>query len=133
MKALILTFGYGNRKDYSELKEAISSFNVGLLVDVRLKPRAWTRRWWGDQISAFCEASGIDYASEPSLGNVSGKAEWIPPDKDAAKRSLERLSERASDQTILLLCAELDHNRCHRTQVADELNLLVNGKVRHVA
>ena len=51
---MIFTFGYGNRKSYDQLSSYIEDNNIEYLIDVRIKPRAWSRRWYGQQISNFC-------------------------------------------------------------------------------
>ncbi|MEO0737114.1 MAG: DUF488 domain-containing protein [Cyanobacteria bacterium J06649_12] len=133
MRELVITFGYGNRKDYSVLEEVFDDFGVDILIDVRLKPRAWTRKWWGDQVKVFCEASNVKYMSLPALGNISGKAEWIPPNIEEAERSLEMVKLQAKSKTVLLMCAELDYKRCHRTEIAQRLSNSLDKEIHHVA
>lgn len=40
----ILTFGYGNRKNYDDLLDYIDKFDISCVIDVRLSPRAWSRK-----------------------------------------------------------------------------------------
>ncbi len=127
----IFTFGYGNRKNYDSLLSAIHKNNITYLVDIRLKPSAWTRRWYGTEIAKFCRSINIQYISMPCLGNISGKPEWIPPDLRAAKEGLQKLSEISKRDSILLLCAELDYRSCHRTAVAESIQKLNNELVHH--
>ena len=46
----ILTFGYGNRKNYDLFLDYLQNFDVEYVVDVRMSPRAWSRRWYGEPI-----------------------------------------------------------------------------------
>lgn len=128
----ILTFGYGNRKNYDELLTYLQKFNVKCVVDVRISPRAWSRKWYADKIKEFCLSNNIEYISKPPLGNTSGKENWIPPDRDNADVALREIAEIAQTGTVLLLCAEMDHHRCHRADVANCLSKLVNTSVIHL-
>lgn len=40
IEPLILTFGYGNRKNYDKFLKYLKTFNVNCVVDVRSSPRA---------------------------------------------------------------------------------------------
>lgn len=110
----------------------MGKYSVNVLVDVRLKPKAWNRKWWGDKVKEFCEINDVKYISEPALGNISGNAKWIPPNKNEARNSLERMAAEIQNQTILLMCAELDHARCHRTEVANMLQSMTSRDIRHL-
>ena len=129
----ILTFGYGNRKDYESFIEYLDKFEVSCVVDIRFTPRAWSRKWYGNQIEKLCMSKGINYVSKIYLGNTSGNANWIPPDKQEANKSLAEVAEIAIEGTVLLLCAEMDWHRCHRVEVANELEKLVQIPVKHLA
>jgi uncharacterized protein (DUF488 family) len=129
----ILTFGYGNRKDYEEFITYLEDFHVSCVVDVRFRPRAWTRKWYGEQIEKLCISKGIKYVSKVFLGNTSGNANWVPPDADEANKSLKEVAEMTTSGTILLLCAEKDWHRCHRVDVANQLEQLVQLPVKHLA
>lgn len=131
-KNFIFTFGYGNRKDYDALIHYIREFDITHVIDVRLKPQAWSRKWYADSIANLCDCQNIHYISRPSLGNTSGCSDWIPPEPMDAKETLLELSELLENENILLLCAELDCNRCHRTEVASRLQDLTKASVTHL-
>lgn len=131
-KNSIFTFGYGNRRDYDVLISYINRFNITHIIDVRLKPRAWSRKWYADSIANLCSCQNIHYISRPSLGNISGCSNWIPPEPQDAQENLFELSEILETGNILLLCAELDCNRCHRTEVATKLQDLTDASVTHL-
>ncbi|HLO87728.1 MAG TPA: DUF488 domain-containing protein [Nostocaceae cyanobacterium] len=128
----ILTFGYGNRKDYEEFIEYLEKFQVAYVVDVRFRPRAWSRKWYGEQIEKLCASKGIQYTSQSYLGNTSGNANWIPPNQEEAEKSLAEVAEMANSGTVLLLCAEKESHRCHRMEVAKQLEKLVQLPVKHL-
>ena len=128
----ILTFGYGNRKDYQEFIEYLEQYKVSCVIDVRIRPRAWSRKWYGDGVEKLCLSKGIRYISKSALGNTSGNAKWEPPDKQEAQKSLQEVAKIAFDGTVLLMCAEKDWQRCHRTEVANELEKLVHFPVQHL-
>lgn len=128
----ILTFGYGNRKNYDLFLEYLQTFDVKYVIDVRISPRAWSRRWYGEQIKKLCLSKNIKYLSTTSLGNTSGKENWIPPNKEEAIASLHEVAEMARMGTVLLLCAEMNPHRCHRVDVANRLGKLVSLPVQHL-
>ncbi len=128
----ILTFGYGNRKDYDAFLKYIDEFKVAYVVDVRLSPRAWTRKWYGDAIEKICISNNIKYLAKATLGNTSGRSNWIPPEQAAADETLSELADILNTGNVLLLCAELDYLRCHRVEVATKLQALTNASVKHL-
>ncbi|ACB53137.1 hypothetical protein cce_3789 [Crocosphaera subtropica ATCC 51142] len=131
-QSFILTFGYGNRSNYDTLLNYIKEFKIDFLIDVREKPRAWSRKWYGDQIEKFCHEQGIEYLSETTLGNVSGTSHWVSPDPEKADQVLQDIAQKAKSKTILLLCAEMDYHRCHRVEVAEELKKLTHQPIKHL-
>jgi uncharacterized protein (DUF488 family) len=131
-KRLILTFGYGNRKDYDAFLDYLKEFNVTYVIDVRLRPRAWSRKWYGDTLEKLCASRNIQYISKASLGNLSGSNHWIPPQNEEAEQTLSEVAEILETGNVLLLCAEIDSSRCHRVAVASKLQNLTNASVKHL-
>ncbi|MCY7332894.1 MAG: DUF488 domain-containing protein [Pseudanabaena sp. CAN_BIN31] len=131
-KNSILTFGYGNRKDYDSFLECLKTFNVTCVIDVRISPRAWTRKWYGDAIQKLCASHDILYISKTALGNVSGKSNWIPPDAAQADESLLEVAEILESKNILLLCAEMDCSKCHRLEVAKKLQEMTSSLIKNI-
>ncbi|MDR9403118.1 MAG: DUF488 domain-containing protein [Halothece sp. Uz-M2-17] len=129
---LVLTFGYGNRKSYDTLLEYIKKYNITCIVDVRLSPRAWSRKWYGDAIEKLCSSKNITYMSKTSLGNISGNSHWIPPEQEEADKTLSEIAEISKGENILLLCAEMNCAKCHRTEIAHKLHELSNATVKHL-
>lgn len=128
----ILTFGYGNRKSYDVFLDYLQSFHVMCVVDVRSSPRAWSRKWYGEQIQNLCISQSIKYLSKTALGNTSGKANWIPPNQEEADIALLEIAELGQVGNILLLCAEMDSRRCHRVDVANRLGTLLSATIKHL-
>jgi len=85
----ILTFGYGNRKNYDVFSDYLEKFHIEYVVDVRAVPRAWSRQWYGEKISDFCQKNNIKYISKTALGNTSGNKNWIPANQQAASQWLK--------------------------------------------
>jgi uncharacterized protein (DUF488 family) len=131
-KNFVLTFGYGNRKDYDAFLDYLEEFNVTCVIDVRLSPRAWSRKWYGDAVEKLCISKNIRYVSRMSLGNVSGCSHWIPPAQEEAEQTLSEVAEILETGNVLLLCAEIDSSRCHRVEVACKLQELTNASVKHL-
>lgn len=132
-QVLVLTFGYGNRKNYEQFLEYLKQYRVNFVIDVRMTPRAWSRKWYGDKLQEFCEAHDVKYISKTALGNTSGKQNWIPPNLEEADTALREVAKLAEKGTVLLLCAEMKPHQCHRTDVASRLiKLISNSKVEHL-
>lgn len=129
----LYTFGYGNRPNYDVLKKYLTEHQIRYLVDVRLRPAGWSRIWHRDNLDKFCQNLGIDYISDQNLGNTSGKANWIPPDLALAKASLLAIEARLKQGPVMLMCAELDYTRCHRTDIATGINKLTNCPIVHLS
>lgn len=132
VQTTIFTFGYGNRKDYDSLLSYVQKFNITYVIDVRIKPRAWSRKWYGDAIENFCNSQNIHYCTRPALGNTSGCSNWVPPKPTEAKESLGELSKILKKENILLICAEMDSARCHRTEVAASLQAMTSASITHL-
>jgi uncharacterized protein (DUF488 family) len=131
-KNMVLTFGYGNRKDYDVFAAYLEKFNVSYVIDVRLSPRAWSRKWYGDSIEKFCHSKKIGYTSKRALGNTSGCSTWIPPEKEDVGQTLSEVANMLDSGNILLLCAEMDYSRCHRVEVAQKIQDLTKALVKHL-
>jgi uncharacterized protein (DUF488 family) len=130
---IVLTFGYGNRKDYSSFLGYFEEFDVHCVIDVRLSPRAWSRKWYGDAIEKLCISKSVQYKSEPTLGNTSGSSRWIPPVQEEADRTLHEVARMLEDGNVLLLCSEMDYSRCHRVEVAQRLQSLTSAPIKHLS
>lgn len=128
----IFTFGYGNRKNYDLFLEYLQKYDIKSVIDVRKNPRAWTRRWYGDKIEEFCFSKNIQYISKIDLGNQSGTQEWIPPNKKKAIAALREVAQITQQGKVLLLCAEMNPDKCHRVDVAEKLAKLVSLPVKHL-
>ncbi|MFM6190891.1 MAG: DUF488 family protein [Planktothrix sp.] len=132
-KKLILTFGYGNRKNHDKFLEYLKKYQVDFVIDVRMTPRAWSRKWYGNKLQEVCEAHDVKYISKTALGNISGQKNWVPPDLEEADIALREVAELAEKGTVLLLCAEMNFHRCHRTDVASHLiQLISNSQIEHL-
>ena len=129
---LILTFGYGNRTNYDDLRLAFNKYDVSFLIDVRKKPRGWSAIWNASKLSDFCESVGVSYLSKTALGNDSGTHNWTPPDLQAAKIELDNVSELSTHHNILLLCAEKKWQRCHRVEVSEHIKNKTGNEVLHL-
>jgi uncharacterized protein (DUF488 family) len=129
----LYTFGYGNRPNYDSLKRYLTEHQIRYLIDVRLKPAGWSRIWHRDSLSEFCQTLGVDYISDQSLGNTSGKADWMPPDWTLAKSSMLAIEAMLKYGPVMLMCAELDYQRCHRTDIAIGINKLIDCPILHLS
>ena len=132
IQTFILTFGYGNRKNYDEFLKYLEMFHVNCVVDVRSSPSALSINLYGTSIYKICNSINFKYISQTSLGNKSGNKNWIPPNQEEATLALLEISEIAQKETVLLLCAELQSAKCHRVSVANKLHELTGIAVKHL-
>lgn len=129
---MILTFGYGNRKNYDAFLDYLKAFNVSCVIDVRLSPRAWSRKWYGDTLEKLCASKNVQYIAKSALGNLSGCHHWVPPELEEAEQTLSEVAKILETNNILLLCAEMDSSKCHRVEVASKLQDLTHASVKHL-
>lgn len=124
---MLYTFGYGNRKGYSELANYIEANKINFLIDVRLTPYGWNAIWHHTELEKFCQQRNVHYHSLKELGNTINSPNWKPLDEKRAVNTLHGIARLLLNEGnhILLMCSELDHNRCHRTQVATRINQLL--------
>lgn len=126
----IYTIGYGGRKP-TDFVEILSKASVQLVADVRLLPN---RASMGSYVKAKSPERGI----EKLLGEAGIAYQWLeelgnPDPKDPQMQSFrdlmteefdsrtEQLQKLATSQTVCLLCAEKDPERCHRSIVTSGL------------
>lgn len=106
--ATLLTIGYGGKKPtdfFSELEALAPDF----IVDVRENPRA----------RAHFEKRLDHYIWIKELGNSS---RTMPPKLVDEVEGLAKLEELCvGTNRIVLLCAEKDENRCHRSYVKERI------------
>lgn len=129
----IFTFGYGNRTNYDDLLAALEEHNISMLIDIRVKPKGWSAIWSAPKLSDFCESVGITYSSKKALGNTSGNSNWVPPSDEDAAIALSEVCDLSSEHNILLMCAEKDYKRCHRTAVSLHIQEQTGREVLHLS
>lgn len=129
----VYTFGYGNRKNLEPLLEYCQEKGIDILIDVRKTPRGWSTIWSKPYLERHLPNAGIEYLSISALGNTSGKQEWIPEDEFEAQKALKELAILCESKVVVLMCAELDPNQCHRVPVAQKLSKLIGLPVENLA
>lgn len=136
----VYTIGYGGRKT-DEFVSLLDGHNVGLVVDVRLRPDrasmgAYTlARTPAQGIQHFLTCAGIDYLSLVELGNpFVGRDDWLERYRKLFDRAGDLLAERLGPikTPYALMCAEKRHTDCHRSVIADYLARSQRLKVVHI-
>lgn len=117
---MVYTWGYGN-KSLADLLAIIAEHGIDAVLDVRRN--AWSSN--PDFTGAQLAAAVPGYEHHPELGNRAHRAddlEWTPPGQQAADKAIGDIAARARfGQNVLLLCAEADPDKCHRSIIADRL------------
>ncbi len=121
------TIGYGGR-DNNSLISALKEMNAEAVIDVRHKPYCgWNRNFCGEVLKDKLAAEGIDYLWISDLGNMTRDINKIKLVNEA--RGIEKVLSVATQyeyDTVVLLCAEADEKKCHRSYVRDKLAAAVN-------
>jgi len=143
----IYTIGHSTRS-IDELVEALASFGVQMLADIRTVPRSrHNPQFNADALARALDDHGIRYVALPKLGGLrrprkdSPNGAWrnlsfrgyadymLTTEFDAGLRELGAEAARA---TTAIMCAEAVHWRCHRSLVADAL-VVRGASVRHIS
>ena len=131
----LLSIGYEQRS-VDQLVEALKSHQVSVLVDVRLAPVSRKTGMSKRALAATLGDAGIEYVHEPGLGNPrdnrdgfrKGDPEALSTYADhlheVGKPALQRVSDRAANTRVALLCFEREHKRCHRSIIIDAVRRL---------
>jgi len=111
----LMTIGYGGKKPedfFSELEEMSPDY----IVDIRENP---TRAYLGCYTKAHFEKRLEHYIWIKELGN---RTRTLPPKLINEETGMARLEELCEgNNRIVLLCAEKDENRCHRSYVKERI------------
>src|SRR6266699_6179501 len=140
------TIGHSTRS-IEEFIEALESFRMQLLVDVRSFPGSRRYPHFGaTQLSESLRQANIEYLHLPELGgrrrprkdsqNIGwrnegfrGYADFM--ETEGFREGTERLLALARDRRLVIMCAEAVWWRCHRSLISDYLK--VKGvEVTHV-
>lgn len=124
----VLTVGYGNVVP-DEFFVKLNALKPDLIVDVRADP--W-HAWSSCYTARFLMKKFPNYVPIPALGN---RSRTLPPRLVNEQVGLRQLLMLLSSEwrvfgktvkfppvnTVVLLCSELDENRCHRKYVKEKL------------
>lgn len=134
----IYTIGYGNQGFLpllDRLEDALRKVRGShfIVFDVRRNPSSWCRDLSEPRIDKLLQMEGHDYRHCPNLGNEGDRDHVKLCDERHGlaelKVALEGLHNGAE---IVLLCAEFDPTRCHRTYVAERARELYGVEVVHL-
>lgn len=124
----VLTIGYGNLVP-DEFFTKLYALKPDLIIDVRADPwHAWSSCYTAD----FLMKKFPNYVSIPALGNLT---RTLPPQLVNEEIGFRQLLMLLSPEwrvfgktikfppinTVVLLCSELNENRCHRKYVKEKL------------
>jgi uncharacterized protein (DUF488 family) len=130
------TIGYGGRDNNSQIS-ALKEMNAEAVIDVRHKPHCcWNRDFCGGVLKDKLAAEGIDYLWISDLGNMNMTRD-INKNKITLVnevRGIEKVLSVATQyeyDTVVLLCAEADEKKCHRSYIRDKLAAAVNPPSFH--
>jgi uncharacterized protein (DUF488 family) len=145
----MLTVGHSNRS-LEDFVGLLREAGVHRLVDIRSRPASRRHPWFnGEQLAATLAREGMDYQWEgrnlgglrrsdprdgerhPGLADTGFQAFARHMEGPAFRTALDRLLSGPKAATALM-CAEEDPARCHRSLVADYLELAYAIPVLHI-
>lgn len=112
---MIRTIGYGNKTPKVFFAE-LDALEPDLVVDVRDSPRGWSPAY---SKAGLQKRLGEKYLWLPVCGNATRE---LPPtlnDEVACLNELRKLM--GLHGLVVLLCAEMDERRCHRSYIKKRL------------
>ena len=127
---VVVSIGYQQRS-LEDLLELLQSYNVDMLVDVRLTPISRKRGFSKTALSNALSAVGIEYRHERELGNPKDNRDHFRRGLKAARdrytnhltnyaaAAYSRVVELVRSKRIALLCYERDHSACHRSCILE--------------
>jgi uncharacterized protein (DUF488 family) len=146
---ILYSIGHSNRS-YDELVEALRTWEVTMLVDIRTITRSRANPQFDRaRLSRRLPRAGIRYVVLPGLGGRRPRSKTADPARNAGWRvaafhnyadyaetpgfaaALAELLSLATSTTCAMMCAEAVWWRCHRRIVADYA-LLRGARVNHI-
>ncbi len=130
MRGLITTIGYGNGS-WEEFIQRLRPHNIEFLIDVRTRPASRTPEFNRDVCATLLEREGIKYIYlGDNLGGmpddpecyVDGKVDYTRCEARAEFKSglLRIRNALEGGHRAVLMCSELDPERCHRSKLIGE-------------
>lgn len=130
----IVSVGYEGQR-IEQFVDRLRALRVDTVADVRLTPVSRQPGFSKRKLAAALANVGITYVHLKELGNPKENraAFRAGPTDDGrtrfqtvlsskeARDAIARLSERASQEVVAVLCVERDASRCHRQMVVDEV------------
>jgi uncharacterized protein (DUF488 family) len=152
MKRSIATIGYEGAT-IEDFVAVLRRASIKRVIDVRAIPLSRKKGFSKNQLNDYLQANGIEYVhlkglGDPKAGREAARAgNYALFEKifgkhiasDAALEALELAAEYIREQRSCLMCFEAEHEKCHRSIVADHLkemtgfaidNLEVRDQVR---
>lgn len=137
------TIGYEGASVETYLNKLIQN-DIRTLVDVRKNPISRKYGFSKNTLSSLLERLGIEYIHLPALGIESSERQELNSQRDydllfdryekdvlvREQQSLQSLYEIFHDKKrIAITCFEKDHCQCHRSRVANSIQLLSNNTI----
>ncbi|MDO4888943.1 MAG: DUF488 domain-containing protein [Actinomycetaceae bacterium] len=130
-------------KTLDDLLSEAERVQANVVVDVRMTPISRKKGFSKTRLRQALEAAGLKYVHMRELGNPKdNRAAFATPGTDDAAHAYQRFTDEvlhtpegtaaihhiadlATDQTVLVLCCEHDHEQCHRRLVIDEVTAVL--------
>lgn len=139
----IFTIGYGN-DSFEDVFARLRSHGVGCVIDVRSQPYSkWSPQFSKDALIALLSREKVRYVfMGDSLGGRPSDPTCYTDDKvdytlvdqrDWYRNGIERLCAAwRQGQRVVLMCSEIDPERCHRSKLIGQTLDTMGVPVRHI-
>jgi len=140
----VFTIGYEGL-DVQSFVSLLRQHGVRTLVDIRELPLSRKPGFSKRALAAVLADAGIDYIHMVSLGcpksvrdRYRQDGSWQRYTKgfmehlDQQANAVKELATTAAESDCALLCFEADHQRCHRSFVAEAVHRYSGAAVRHI-
>lgn len=141
----VFTIGYEGL-DIESFLSVLSKHGIDTVVDIRELPLSRKPGFSKTALANVLNLSGLEYVHMVELGCPRPVRDGYRADGDwkrytkgflnhlkTQKKAIAELAELAESSTCALLCYEADFNFCHRSMVADAVNMVCGAKVGHIA
>ena len=130
-----------------EFLDRLMREGIRRVIDVRSNPVSRVYGFHKSTLSRLCKRLGVGYSHYPQLGIPSADRRDLRSRADYSAllrryeqetlprrtRAVEMAAELLKDQVSVLMCAEADPSRCHRSKLAKVAAALTHLPVRHLA
>lgn len=122
----VWTIGYGNSTK-EDFLSYLKNQKIDVLIDCRNKPYSRWQSWTNKvDFQEFLLDNGIGYENDTLLGGL------YPQTPEVINTQFDKLFSKYSNKRIVLMCSELDPDKCHRKMLLAPILKERGVQVEHI-